>query len=474
MLAEWKTWFEDRFGLEPIKRHFLYRRVPKTSWYQGDGSALLLLLGVLVVTGMFMAATYSPAPDSAYDSVRHLTEQQFLGWYIRGLHYWCGGLMMVMVLFHLLRLILVAGYKFPHEGTWLVGVILLVLVVINGYIGYVLRWDERAIYALRISLNMFWNVPWIGEHLVVFVQGGSQLGMQTFTRLYAVHVVFVPLLLLGLAGYHLYLVVLHGVTSKAERRRPIRTPQQQELIYDAAKKSERYGEQFHPTTTAQTGTMAFVVFLIALVLTLTVGPGDLQPEANLVEPSMPRGEWYFWWYSALIALLPSRVAPAFMVVFPLAVLAALVLLPFLDRGEYRGWRMRPAAVALVIGIVVGMLYLTDLRRRSPWTGWPQNEPPPVPRGIELASGAEQGRHLFAVYGCNSCHAVSGAGPQVGPDLAWIEHRMSAQELQAYILEPPAGIPMPGFRDRMPRQDLDRVVEFVLAAQTFPYEQNRGQ
>lgn len=470
-MRNWPAWVEHRFGLDLIKESFLFRRVPKTSWYQGDGAALMLLLAMLVTTGMFMTPVYSPTPETAYQSVEYITDQLVLGWYVRAMHYWSAGMMVVMLVFHLFRLILIGGYKAPREGNWLVGVVMFFLVLTMSFTGYVLRWDERGIYGLRVAMTMFYRLPWIGDELVVLIQGGREMGAQTLTRVYAVHVIFVPALLVMLAGYHLYLAVVRGVTSKAERDEPVSTAAKQEIVYDEAKRSAEEGETFHPTTTAKSGLMGFVLFLIVLGLVLVVGPAPLMSEADLVERSMPGEEWWFWWYSALIALLPPWVARWFVVVFPLAVLVVLVALPFVDRGPDRGMRKRPVAVASVVVMVVALLYLTDLRRRSPWTAWPDQPPPPAPAGVDLAPGAEQGRLLFAAYGCSSCHAVAGAGRQVGPDLARLSHRMSAQELFAYISEPPADVAMPAYGGWATPEDLNRLVEYVLAAQTFPREQD---
>jgi ubiquinol-cytochrome c reductase cytochrome b subunit len=476
----WREWIAQRFGLEPIQKHVLDRRVAKGRWYYGDGAALLLLLSVQVATGGFLMLTYSPSIDQAYQSVVYITEHQRMGWFVRGMHYWSAGLMVVMLFVHLLRQVLVGGYKSPREGTWLIGVMLFFSVMTMSFIGYLLRWDERAIYALRVSLHMFHNVPLIGEHLVVFIQGGDEIGARTLTRLYAVHVFFIPLIMLMLAGWHLYLVIHHGVTTITERRQPVATVEQQREFYEQEKKSEKHGEVFFPTTALRSGAFGFVLLVIAVALTLAVGVPALMPEANLVERSYPAEEWWFWWYSGLIALLPPWAAPWFVVVFPIALFLVLVLLPLVDRRPHRGIRRRPVAVAVVVASAIALVYLSDLRRtdlrlkdghrQSVWTGWPSDEPPPVPPGIELSETVEQGRILFAQYGCNSCHAIAGHGPGFGPDLAAMTQRMSAEELRRYVQRPPDGIPMPAYEGRMTEEEIDRVVEFVLVIQTSPREQ----
>jgi ubiquinol-cytochrome c reductase cytochrome b subunit len=496
-------WLAHRFGWGPFKAAFLDRRVPKTPWYYGDGATLGFLLGVLVVTGAVMALTYSPTPDTAYRSVEHITARQTLGWFVRGLHYWSAGLMVVMLFFHLFRLILVAAYKAPREGTWLIGVALFFLVLAMSFTGYVLRWDERGVHGVRVALSMFHRVPWVGDELVLVVQGGPEMGAQTLTRLYAVHVVVIPvLLLLPLTAVHMYLIVVRGVTSPAERAVPVKTAAEQEKLYHAQAEHPAEGEPFHPYTSGKSLAMALVVFALAVGLTLTVGPRPLTPEGNLIEPSQPSEEWWFWWYSGLIALVPPGLAPYFYVGFPLLLFVFLVSLPFVDRGPYRGMRHRPAWVAGVIFCVLAILFLTDYRRRSPFTAWPDPEPPPLPAGVRVADApgpdfqqaispdADRGRVLFARYGCTSCHPVAGhPRTRVGPDIAELDRlhppptddpvlkNATGPRSKAYIRHvildgwrrPDGAVTMPGYRGRLSEDALERIVEFCHVAQTFPRE-----
>ncbi|MBW3623193.1 MAG: cytochrome b N-terminal domain-containing protein [Armatimonadetes bacterium] len=470
MASNWRQWAQDRFGLQLIQEKFLHRRVPKDPWYFGDGTTLTMLLAVLVATGTVMTLTYSPTPDGAYESVRYITHRQPLGWFVRGLHYWSAGLMVVMLFVHLFRQIAVGGYKPPREGTWLIGVVLFFSVITISFIGYTLRWDERAIYAVRVALTHFYRVPAIGDELVVLIQGGRELGALTLTRLYAVHVIFIPLLLMFAVGYHVYLVVLHGTTLSAETDEPIETAEEQKEEYKEHAHHPELGERFFPDTMARMGIMVSAVFLLAVALTVLAGPRHLDPEANLVRTAMPYEEWWFAWYSALIALLPPAVTPAFQVLFPIALFVTLVSLPFVDRGPNRGWRKRPYAVGIVVLLAFALVILSSLRISSPWTGWPSPEPPPVPEGAKgLSPEAETGRRLFARYGCNTCHAVAGHGPQVGPDLARTDARYSYTYLRNYISHPPDGVPMPSYADRLTEEELERLAAFVLVAQTFPRE-----
>lgn len=468
-LRDLGRWTVDRFGLRPIYKAALDRRVPKAPWYYGDGATLTLLLNVLVVTGIVMVLTYSPTPDTAHESVKHITEEQALGWFVRALHYWSAGFMVVMLFFHLFRQILVAGYKFPREATWIFGALLFHAVIAMSFTGYLLRWDERSLHAARVMLHMFNRVPLIGDDLVFFVQGGTEPGTLLLTRIYAVHVLILPLLIGIMTAYHIYLVVQHGITSRREKERDIHTVEEQKELYREQAASMEDGEDFYPETMAKSGAMSFVVFGIVLAFALLAGPARLYEEANLTDYSFPVEEWWFSWYSALIALLPPTLAPSFVVLFPLVLLVAMLALPFLDRGPKRGMRRRPLAVAFVAFCVITLLGLSALRVKSQWTGWPTGGLPPVPEGAVLSARAEEGRHLFSRYGCSTCHAISGRGRGVAVDFAAVEELKSRQVYRAYILRPPEGIAMPAYEGRITEDELESLLDYVHAAQNFTRE-----
>lgn len=462
-------WLEDRFGVIPIRENVLDRPVPKAPWYFGDGAALALLLVVLIVTGIIMALNYSASPDTAYESVRHLTEEQWLGWFIRALHYWAAGFMVVIIFLHMCRQILLGGYKFPREGTWLIGVLLFFAVLLMSYTGYLLRWDARALYGLKVSLHMLHNVPLVGEHLVVIAQGGTEVGARTLSRIFAIHVVIVPMLILFLVGWHLYLVILHGVTTNRERKQPVHTADEQRKLYQEQASSEQHGEKFHPGTSTKSGLMAVTICLIVIVVAFAAGPATLMTRADLVHRVFPAEEWWFWWYSGLIALLPPRIAPTVVVVLPIAIFIVLIALPFVDRGPRRGLLRRPVAIAVVLIVLIALIALTDHRRRSPWTAWPSTELPPIPENVTLAPEAREGHILFSQLGCNTCHSISGHGWQFGPDLARIPEVRSRAEMKEYILSPPDGIAMPSYEGRISEAELGHLLDFIHAAQAFPRE-----
>lgn len=469
MLQGWRKWIADRFGLGVAYQKVLDRRVPKGAWYYGDGAAIAGLLGVQIVTGMALSLGYSATPDRALQSIQQITHEQLLGSFVRALHYWSAGLMVFMLVWHVLRQVLVGGYKSPREGTWLIGVALFFLVWIMSLTGYVLRWDQVGVTGLKVALTMFSRVPLIGDELVRFVQGGEQISAATLSRVFAAHAIIIPLIIIGLVGHHLYLVIYHGVTPPSERKgRPVHSREHQERVYERDARSERHGETFYPTTVSASGVFAVVVLAIAAGLALFVGPPALHEPAMSVPPSpYPYEEWWFSWYSALIAILPSWIAWWFPVALPVVLLLVLVALPVLDRSPRRGIRPRTIALMTVILIASGLLYLTDLRRHSDWTGFPETNPPSLPQATILSDGARQGQVLFAAQGCNSCHSIAGDGGRYGPDLISLSQPYSYEMLRAYISRPPEDVAMPAYETRATDEEIGFLAEFVLAVQGLP-------
>jgi ubiquinol-cytochrome c reductase cytochrome b subunit len=467
MISKAARWVVDRFGLRPIWDHVLDRNVPKDPWYHGDGMALLVLLTVLVITGVFLSMGYSPAIGEAYQSVDYITRRQTLGWFVRGLHYWSGGLMVVVLFLHVCRQLLHGGYKSPREGTWLIGCVLLLLVLTTSLLGYILRWDQRGFYGLRALLGGMQNVPFIGEELVLVTQGGPEITSLTLSRLFALHVVLLPMLLLIFVGYHVYLVILHGTTTLAERKEPIETVEEQREIYHEQAEHPTKGEAFFPSAVIKISPWSIISLTLAIGLTLTFGPRALMAPAGESSHAAVSEEWWFGWFSALVALLPPAVAPTFQWLFPVAAFALLALLPFVDRSPLRGWRNRPVATTIVGFMVLAVLALSWLRYQSPWTAHSGTPPPATPIGVVLAAEAEQGRVLFAEYGCSSCHSVAGSGlAKVGTDLARLDRIYSQSELRQYILQPPRGVAMPSYAGRVEPDHLEQLVAFVLVAQTY--------
>ncbi len=207
-------WLEERSGLVGGLRYFLFRNVPRDiSWFQTLGSATLTAFLVQAITGAILAMYYKPDPNSAYESIVHITNDVTWGWLVRGMHRWGASVFIILLFLHMGRVFLFGSYKYPRELTWLVGVLLLVLGMFEGFTGYLLPWDQTAYWATVVGININGTGPFVGPFLSNVLRGGAEIGDATLARFYSIHMLLIPGGLIALIGLHLYLVVRLGVSS---------------------------------------------------------------------------------------------------------------------------------------------------------------------------------------------------------------------------------------------------------------------
>ena len=207
-------WLEERSGLVGGVRYFLFRKVPHDiNWFQTLGSATLTAFLVQALTGVILAMYYKPDPNSAYQSIQHITNDVWLGWLVRGMHRWGASVFIILMFFHMARVFLFGAYKYPRELNWIVGVLLLALGMLEGFTGYLLPWDQTAYWATVVGININGTAPFLGPFLAQFLRGGAEIGPETLARFYSIHMLLLPGAIIGLIGLHLYLVVRLGVTS---------------------------------------------------------------------------------------------------------------------------------------------------------------------------------------------------------------------------------------------------------------------
>jgi ubiquinol-cytochrome c reductase cytochrome b subunit/menaquinol-cytochrome c reductase cytochrome b subunit len=208
-------WVDERTSLSGATRWILFRKVPKgTNWFYTLGSATLFAFLSQAVTGVFLAMFYRPDPSGgAYESIRHVTNEVFLGQFVRGMHKWGSSVMVVLVFLHMGRTFLWGAYKYPRELNWVIGVVLLVLTMVMAFTGYLLPFDQRAYWATIVGVNINGTGPLLGPYLSDFLLGGSEFGATTLSRFYAIHMLLIPGLLIALIGAHLFLVTKLGTTA---------------------------------------------------------------------------------------------------------------------------------------------------------------------------------------------------------------------------------------------------------------------
>jgi menaquinol-cytochrome c reductase cytochrome b subunit len=216
-------WLDERSGVSPWLRWLLYRKVPKgTNWFYTLGSATLFAFLSQAVTGVFLAMYYEPDATRAYESAARISNDVFLGEFVRGMHKWGATVMIILIFLHMGRTFFFGAYKYPRELNWVIGVVLLVLTLMMGLTGYLLPFDQRSFWATVVAVNINASGPIVGPYLADFLRAGAEFGPTTIARFYALHMLAIPGLIVALIFAHLYLVTKLGTTAppwlKAEKK----------------------------------------------------------------------------------------------------------------------------------------------------------------------------------------------------------------------------------------------------------------
>jgi menaquinol-cytochrome c reductase cytochrome b subunit len=207
-------WIDERTSLSGGVRWMLFRKVPKgTNWFYTLGSAAMFAFLSQAVTGVFLAMYYDPSPTRAYESIRFITNEAFLGEFVRGMHKWGSTVMVILVFLHMGRTFFFGAYKYPRELNWVIGVVLLIMTMTMSFTGYLLPFDQRSYWATIVGVNINGTGPLIGPYLSDFLRAGPEFGATTLSRFYAIHMLLVPGLIAALIGAHLYLVAKLGTTA---------------------------------------------------------------------------------------------------------------------------------------------------------------------------------------------------------------------------------------------------------------------
>jgi menaquinol-cytochrome c reductase cytochrome b subunit len=224
-------WVDERTGASGFLRGFLFRKVPKgTNWFYTLGSATMFAFLSQAVTGIFLAMFYDPSPTHAYDSVQHITNDVWLGSFVRGMHRWGATVMIVLIFLHMGRTFFFGAYKYPRELNWVVGVVLLVLTLAMGFTGYLLPFDQRSFWATVVGVNINGTGPLIGPYLADFLRAGPEFGATTLSRFYAIHMLLIPVLIATLIGVHIYLVTKLGTTAPPWLKANLPEPLEKERV----------------------------------------------------------------------------------------------------------------------------------------------------------------------------------------------------------------------------------------------------
>jgi menaquinol-cytochrome c reductase cytochrome b subunit len=207
-------WIDERTSLSGAGRWLMFRKVPKgTNWFYTLGSAAMFAFLNQAITGVFLAMYYRPSANEAYESTRYITNDVFLGEFVRGMHKWGSTVMVILVMLHMARTFFFGAYKYPRELNWVIGVVLLILTFVMSFTGYLLPFDQRSYWATIVGVNINGTGPLVGPYLSDFLMGGGNFNATTLSRFYSIHMLLVPGLIAALIGAHLYLVTKLGTTA---------------------------------------------------------------------------------------------------------------------------------------------------------------------------------------------------------------------------------------------------------------------
>ena len=184
---------DERLDFRTALSRALRKPVPAhvNFWFCFGGITFLIFL-IQVVTGVGLLLYYRPTVEQAYHSVVHITNNIPFGWLVRGFHHWGANLIMITVMIHALRVFLYGAYKPPRDFNWVVGVLLMFGLLVFGFSGYLLPWNELSYWATVVGAEIPGAIPVIGDALAYFIKGGDTVGQLALTRFFAFHVVIMP------------------------------------------------------------------------------------------------------------------------------------------------------------------------------------------------------------------------------------------------------------------------------------------
>lgn len=338
------NWLQERVPLntdvlkeltnEPVPNHL------KRWWFCLGGTPLYLFV-VQIITGILLAIYYQPAPATAYDSVRYITEDVSYGWFFRSLHKWAATLMIAAIILHQMRVYFTGGYRKPREINWMIGMCLLLCTLVIGFTGYSLVYEQLSYWGATVGSNIAENVPLIGGFTKRLLLGGEVYNEKTLPRFFILHAAVLPVTMILLLGLHILLIRLHGVTELQFTDEPADKPKFFRFFPDHA----------------YTELIIGLVLMILLSVLATILPASMGPRADpLTTPEVIKPEWFFYvtfrwlkWFSGTVAVLSMG-----FIVF------LMFCWPFIDGWIRKFTRLKEASVWIGIVAVLVIIGMTIL------------------------------------------------------------------------------------------------------------------
>ncbi|MBX6421436.1 MAG: cytochrome bc complex cytochrome b subunit [Nevskia sp.] len=338
-------WIDDRFPLTKLwKDHLSEYYAPKNFnfWYFFGSLALLVLVNQLL-TGIFLTMNYKPAADAAFDSVQYIMRDVPWGWLLRYMHAAGASAFFIVVYLHMFRGILYGSHRKPRELIWIFGTLIFLCLMAEAFCGYVLPWGNMSYWGAEVIISLFGTIPYVGHALQVWIQGDFAPADATLNRLFSLHVIALPFVLVALVVLHL--MALHEVGSNNPDGIEIKKKK------DPATGIPLDGIPFHPYYTVKdlVGVGVFLILFSAVIFFAPTGANLVLEKPNFIpaDPQVTPPEitpaWYFGVFYAML-----RAVPAFLhtqiwgVLVMFGAVVILFFLPWLDRSPVKSIRYKGA------------------------------------------------------------------------------------------------------------------------------------
>src|SRR5262245_40527823 len=290
------------------------------------GAILAFMLVAQIVTGVVLVMHYTPTADGAFNSVEHIMRNVNFGWLLRYLHANGAAMFFFAVYVHMFRGMYYGSYKEPREVLWILGVIIYLLMMATGFMGYVLPWGQMSFWAATVITNLFSAIPIIGDPIVMWLWGGYAVGEPTLQRFFSLHYLL-PFVILGVVVLHIWALHVVGQNNPA----------------GVDPQTEKDTVAFTPYATLK-HMFLVAVFCILFAWFVFYIPNYLVHPDNYIEanpgvtPTHIVPEWYYLPFYAILRSIPNKLLG---VVALFASIIVLAFLPWLDSSKVRSATYRP-------------------------------------------------------------------------------------------------------------------------------------
>jgi ubiquinol-cytochrome c reductase cytochrome b subunit len=343
-------WIDDRFPFTKTMEHHVtkYYASKNFNWWYVFGVLAFVVLAIQLLTGIFLTMNYKPSAAEAFASVEYIMRDVEWGWLIRYMHSTGASFFFIVVYLHMFRAMLYGSYKKPRELIWLIGMLILLVLMAEAFAGYLLPWGQMSYWGAQVIISLFGAIPVVGDALVEFIRGDYSISDITLNRFFALHVIVLPLALIGLVFVHI--VALHEVGSNNPDGIEIKKNKGPDGI-------PVDGVPFHPHHTSK-DLVGIIVFLMIFTAVVFFAPemggyflehANFEPANMTATPEHIAPVWYFTPYYAILRAVPDKFWG--FVLFAVSVLLPMFL-PWLDRCRVRSIRYRGATYKAALTVFV--------------------------------------------------------------------------------------------------------------------------